>query len=103
MVQTGLSGDYLLNVFPDCMVLASREEKENADKNLYFYNWEYELIETVEIPFANTSKRCTERMVLTETADCLILTGSSGFFPQYYINKSELGTGNATIHEFKYA
>ncbi len=30
MVQTGLSGDYLLNVFPDCMVLASREEKENA-------------------------------------------------------------------------
>ncbi len=103
MTETGLYGDYLLTPFPDCMVLASREEKENADKNLYFYNWEYELIETVEIPFANTSECCTELMVLTETADRLILTDGSGHLPQYYINKAELGTGNVQICEFKYA
>ncbi len=46
LVETGLEENYSLRLFPDCMVLASKEV-EDPDPNLYFYNWNYELVDTL--------------------------------------------------------
>ncbi len=102
LVDTRLEGDYLLLVFPDCMIVASREDKD-PDPNLYIYNWNYELVDTIEIPYSFNG--ATHFLLIAETAERLILTNtrSTTAMPKYYIDKSELGTGNATIHEFKYA
>ncbi len=101
LVETGLEGDYFLFMFPDCMVLASREE--NSDSNLYFYNWGYELVDTVKLDYSFSC--ATNFLLLSETAERFILTDAnlSGALPKYYIDKAELGTGNVQIHEFKYA
>ena len=97
MVETGLEGEYLLHSFPDCMVLSSREAGDTADRNFYFYNWNFELVDTVELTY--DLNRAVSEAIIAETAERLILQDSSNR-PAYYIEKSELGTGNAKVHAF---
>ena len=97
LVETGLEGAYVLLCFPECMVLASRTDGENADNMLYFYNWAFELVDTVELTYPHTIR--PEWLIASETAERLILCDDT-YTPRYYINKSELGTGNAKIHSF---
>ena len=99
MVDTGLEGDYFLCAFPDCLVLAANESP-STDHNLYIYNWSFELLDTVRIP--NPTSNRTHFMLIAETADRLILTDKDLGAPKYFINKSELGTGNVEIHAFEY-
>ncbi len=101
MAQTGLSGDYFLFVFPDCMVLTSTESAESADKNLYFYNWDYQLIDSVEITFS--FQRRLDLILVAETAERIFLSSNEDSSPTHYIDKAELGTGNVQVHDFKYA
>ncbi len=103
LVETGLEHDYSLFAFPDCLVLADKASKEDRDPNLYIYNWAFELVDTVELTYSFNGS--TQFMLIAETAEQLILTDSNDFFamPRYYIDKSELGTGNAKVHEYKYA
>ncbi len=102
LVETELEGRYLLFMFPDCMMLASRADN-NPDPNLYIYNWNYELVDTVKLSYAFDGR--TQFMLFAETAERFILTDTMeyGAMPKYYINKAELGTGNVQIHEFKYS
>lgn len=88
----------MLLCFPDCMVLASRADGTGSDNKLYFYNWAFELIDAVELSYPH-SIRC-EWLIASETAERLILCADT-YMPRYYINKSELGTGNAKLHSFK--
>lgn len=101
LAETGLTERYVLISFPDCLVLASREDDETiADKNLYFYNWDFELIDTIAIEYAHSLR--IERLVIAETAERVILS-DDGATPKYYIEKSELGTGNAKVHKFQFS
>lgn len=100
VVDTGLDGKYYLFVFPDCLVLASRDDAETADDNLYFYNWDFELVDTVTIDYPHTMR--TQFLLAAETPEQFILTDQPLVGePLYYINKSELGTGNVEIHTFE--
>ncbi len=101
LAQTGLSGDYLLIPLPDCMVLISRS-RDGSDKNIYFYNWEYELVDTVAITYPCRENWFLDNVIVAETADKLFLTDNYAEYPLYYINKSELGTGDVQVHEIKY-
>ena len=96
LVDTGLEGKYYLFSFPDCMVVASRTG--GADDNLYIYNWAYELVDTVKGPKSNDAM---QHLLLAETAERFIFSDTWDGAPLYYINKSELGTGNAKLHSFK--
>lgn len=100
MVDTGLEGSYLLAAFPDYLVLVSNASK-GTDNNLYFYNWSFELIDTVCVP--NPKSQRTSSLLFAETAERILLTTSFDGIPTSYINKSELGTGKVTIHKFEYA
>ena len=99
VIDTGLEGDYFAYCFPDCIVIVHSSIDAVADNNLYFYNWAFELVDTV--PFDYSGKHLFDDAILAETADRIILSNTNRFFvPTHYINKSELGTGNVTVHEF---
>lgn len=102
LADTGLKGNYRAFAFPDCILVASRDEGESADNNLYIYNWSYELVDAVELDF--DYKYSASRTVMEETAERILLTdiSSSSCIPLYYIEKSELGTGNVQLHEYQY-
>ena len=97
IIATDLEGKYYAFAFPDCIVLASREKK-TPDNRLYIYNWNFELVDTVTI--SNPTNESPNRLLIGETAERLILTDKAGGSPRYYINKSELGTGNVKVHAF---
>lgn len=98
ILRTDLEGKYYAFMFPDCIVLASRESGEDTDNCLYIYNWNFELVDTVTI--YNPNNRSPDLLLVGETAERLILTDDTAEAPRYYINKSELGTGNAKVHTF---
>lgn len=99
MVETGLEGEYYLTAFSDCIVLTSRSEDHNKDM-IYIYNWGFELVSAIKLEYPH--RWYSEFLLIGETAERLILTDTYGGNPLYYIEKSELGTGNAQIHEFQY-
>ena len=99
LFDTGLNGKYYAIILPDCMIIASKDFGNPSDKNLYIYNWNYELIDTVAINYPFLGYMVDEA-VAAETAERIILTNCSMGRPLYYIEKSELGTGNVKIHSF---
>lgn len=102
MVDAELEETYACFAFPDCLVMASWDSGEGADRNLYFYNWAFELVDTVEIDYPLSCS--AQYAVIAETVDRVILTdGNSEGQSLYYIDKSELGTGNVEIYEFVYS
>lgn len=99
IIETGLEGEYFAKFFPDCIVVASKEMDVNADNQVYIYNWNYELVDTVKLPFYGIKYY---NSLIAETAERLIFTTDSTYnVPKYYIEKSELGSGNAEVHAFK--
>lgn len=97
MVETGLEGNYYLFAFPDCMVVASRAGQ--TDRNLYIYNWAFELVDIIKVSYESTSS--VKFLLIAETAERFILASERYDSPAYYVNKSELGTGEVKIHPFK--
>ena len=91
MVQTGLTGAYHVRAFPDCLVLFTSSEE---DYTLYVYNWEYELVEAVDVSVCKGKHMPS--VLIGETADRFILSDAE--LNYYYINKSELGKGTAEVH-----
>ena len=87
--------------FPDCIVIGFDEmgASAGADKQIYIYNWAYELVDTIKLPVSGIPFHQT---LIAETADRLIFTNDFTYrVPKYYIEKSELGTGNAKVYSYK--
>ena len=100
LFDTGLTGKYYAIILPDCIIVANSDFQNLADKNLYIYSWDYKLVDTIAITYPLMCYMVDEAVV-AETAERIILTNSTLGLPLYYIEKSELGTGNAKIHSFK--
>ena len=99
LFDTGLTGKYYAIILPDCIIIASSDFENPSDKNLYIYNWDYKLVDTIAITYPLMCYMVDEAVV-AETAERIILTNSTLGLPLYYIEKSELGTGNAKFHAF---
>lgn len=100
LFDTGLTGKYYAIILPDCIIVANSDFNNLSDKNLYIYSWDYKLVDTIAITYPLMCYMVDEAVV-AETAERIILTNSTVGLPLYYIEKSELGTGNAKIHSFK--
>lgn len=100
VLDTGLDGYHHMSCFPDLFVISDAmdfwdEEPPSDEQNLYFYNWDFELIGQVAIPWLGNQPICGD------TPDRILLSSTAyEFIPKYYINKSDLGTGNVQLHEF---
>ena len=100
LFDTGLTGQYYAIILPDCIIVANSDFNNLSDKNLYIYSWDYKLVDTIAITYPLMCYMVDEAVV-AETAERIILTNSTLGLPLYYIEKSELGTGNVKIHSFK--
>lgn len=102
LMETDLTGDYNVSFFPDCFVLADGEiRSEDPDLNLYIYNWAFELVDTIKINFPCDVFMVSD-LILGENPRQIILSNGVGQpMPTYYIDKAELGTGNAQIHKYE--
>lgn len=100
LFDTGLTGKYYAIILPDCIVVVSSDFEDLSDKNLYIYNWDYQLIDTIAITYPLMCFM-VDMAIVAETAERIILTNSTRGLPMYYIEKAELGTGNAKIHAFQ--
>ena len=98
MIDTGLEEDYSLCCFPECMVLVPRAPGQT--NTLYIYNWAYELVDTMEGP-APVRGDPPEMLFIGETAERFIFSDAFDGPPLYYINKADLGTGNARLLKFE--
>lgn len=74
LFETELEGRYSANLFPDCILLAARDEDMN-DNTFYIYNWEFEFVDAVKLKFPH-SGISPELTLLSETAERFILTDS---------------------------
>lgn len=100
MAETDLEGRYFFIGLPEGFILAQQEEADTVDRNLHFYNWAFELVDTVSLDYPVTGATCFA--IIAETADRVILSNKIMGPPLYYIDKAELGTGNVEVYEFQY-
>ena len=104
LLETDLTEDYLLVGMAECFMLVPRGiPADGADKNVYFYTWDYQHLDTVTLDYDQDETVMTELLLRGETAARIYLSKRSNEPPTYYIDKSELGTGKAKIHEIKIA
>ena len=66
---------------------------------VYINIWDFDLFEKVEMP--HPVKIRTDDMLCGETEDRLILAAQMFGVPEYYIEKSDIGTGNVEIHPYQ--
>lgn len=100
MAETDLEGRYFFIGLPEGFILAEQEAGDAVDRNLYFYNWAFKLVDTVNLEYPVAGATCFA--VIAETADRVFLSDRIMGPPLYYIAKAELGTGNVEVHEFQY-
>lgn len=106
LFETGLEGSYHPRFFPDCVILTQTEDAEGNLPEipmLYFYSWEGELLGKLAVDFPYTVPS-VEALINGETKDQIYLWTSleSGTLPEYYINKSDFGTGRIELHRVQY-
>lgn len=104
LFDTGLTGTHRVSWFPDCIVIRDGvaydgSEPELEQQTLYFYNWKFEPLG--EVTLGAAFRKAYAGPIAAETPDKLLLRVDYSYLPRYYIDKSEFGTGNITLHEFK--
>ena len=72
--------------------------KEIEGQVLYLYDWDFQLQGQVEIDYPLGIS--AEYVLCGETSDRLLLAARWIGMPEYYIEKSDFGTGNIEIHSF---
>lgn len=104
LFDTGLKGNYWMSCFPDFLVIREFRPYDGTDNFikepiLYFFSWDGSDLGSVKIDYEHNIG-LEDEVISGETEDRILLTDEVNFLPQYYINKSDLGTGNIEIHEY---
>jgi hypothetical protein len=63
---------------------------------LYIYDWDYNLIDSVK--FDKINNRTTAGGFMSDVDNYIIFASNFNEKPDYYIDKSEIGTGNLMFH-----
>lgn len=96
IIDTGLEGDVRIICLPDCIVMT---QDTGAEHFLHFYNWSFENVGSVKLDFPLGIYMLSD-VICGETEDRIILSPTSPSTPEYYIEKSDFGTGNIEIHPY---
>lgn len=100
LFATGLEGNYIPRFFPDCIVLMRTEhtEAETCQTELLFYDWSGKPQGSVTL---KSTAQNTGVYLCGETKDRIMLTTASNGLPEYYLEKSDFGTGNIALHAYE--
>lgn len=100
LFDTGLEGTYRVSLFPDVIVVIDYSDDPIEDMTLRFYDWNFQNLGSVHVDFPFPGRLIS--MICGETHERIMLTDAFDFAPRYYIEKSDLGSGNITIHEYEW-
>lgn len=115
LLDTGLAGAYRLECYPDFFVLiqtvawpAGQIGQFAPGPVLYFYNWDFERIGECDLSQIYKSEDDYLRIfpgevICGESAGRIYLATRVTGMPEYYIDKSDFGTGKIKLHELRYA
>lgn len=101
-------GNYTARFFPDCIMLIellSSEEQSKRDPELRFYSWDGEYYGNLVLDIPVDQMVSLEALVGGETKDRILLSTTENArmtLPEYYIEKSEFGSGNIQLHRFQF-
>jgi hypothetical protein len=89
--------------YPDYIYLIHNRNDDyralrEQDLVLYIYNWDYEIIETVLLDFINKGKIGN---FITDVGNYIIFASDMDNKPDYYIDKSEIGTDKFAFHKIE--
>lgn len=106
LFDTGLEGEHELKGFPEYFVIINRvhwwkEGQENAgleEQILRFYSWDFEYLGECKIDYEVPASYILEDIIAGETESYIYLAANQIGLPEYYIDKSDFGTGNIEIH-----
>ena len=95
-----MEGNYIPRFFPDCIVLmgTDRTEAETRQTELLFYDWSGKPQGSVTL---KPTAQNTGVYLCGETKDRIMLTTASNGLPEYYLEKSDFGTGNIALHAYE--
>ena len=112
LFDTGLSAPLALVAFPDCFavyenygfVMAGEADVSSASIN--FYNWDFEHLGecVLQLGERSGSFKLYGNYIFGETEDRILLVKDAlnSMLPDYYIEKSDFGRGEITLHEYHY-
>lgn len=103
LYNTQLEGCKKLYCFPDCIIVGDYSPWEagvlndSLDRiNYHVYDWSFEPLGTFCADYPRDSGFLD--LFCGETANRIYLSAGFDYIPCYYIDKSDFGTGNITIH-----
>lgn len=101
LFETGITGDVATRFYPDCIVIHEQQSEESdlSDK-LYFFSYSGKLLGELVLDIPINAKG----ILLGESRDVIYLQTNFTFMglPNYYIDKSEFGTGNMELYPLKH-
>lgn len=105
LLDTGLEGVHRLYAFQDCLAIAddiSWEETldggEMESQTLRFYNWDFVYLDEISVDYPVSGSYLYPEIISGETESRIYLTAHDYGLPEYYIEKSEIGTDAFAIH-----
>ena len=108
LFDTGIRGNALLVPFPDCIVAYEywgrlpEKPSEGVTVKIRFFDWNYAFLGECQLRIEE-SLSFYGNHIFGETEDrILIIKDPINSLPDYYINKSELGSGDIILHEYHY-
>lgn len=101
LFETGITGEYMTRYYPDCIAVYEVRDYEAGDYDIiHFFSWDGKDLGTVTNDFAPDMGVFT---ITEENNDRIFLRGNIHTdLPEYYIEKSDLGTGHIEVHRYHY-
>lgn len=105
LLDTGLEGCHRLHAFTDLLVITDDISWEETleggfmtSQTLRFYNWDFEYLDEISIDYPVPASYLYPDIISGETESRIYLTAHYYGLPEYYIEKSEIGTDAFAIH-----
>ena len=112
LFDTGLSAPLALVAFPDCFAVYENYgfvmagEADVSSASIHFYNWDFEHLGecVLQLGERSGSYKLYGNYIFGETEDRILLVKDAlnSMLPDYYIEKSDFGRGEITLHEYHY-
>ncbi len=108
LFDTGIRTRVSLSALPDCLAVWDTYEYQELSDGVIpevvirFYDWNYRPLGECGLSFDRELTRYGD-YIFGETEDRILLVkDGSATRPDYYIEKSDFGSGNITLHEYNY-
>ena len=108
LFDTGIRTKVSLTALPDCLAVCDTYEYQDLTDGaipkvmIRFYDWDYNPLGECGLFFDKELIRYGD-YIFGETEDRILLVkDGSATRPDYYIEKTDFGTGNITLHEYHY-